>query len=451
MSKDKKFRYDLYETIFDLFNLCSNCKKKCIGEKLRRFLRNANVVIAGGSVVYALNSFVPLLSVGDVDIFINNKTTFIKIIEKCIELFGGDYEWKNYHGYGDYDKKGNGFFCEETYATKMTTISVITIKPFGRECYTNHFELQFIYFNWETPYDVINNFHYDYVQCALYKKQLYITDNCVIAHKNKEIRICNEIPKKMWSTLNKANMKNFKSPLFGPDINSAYFCDFVKCEKNKTIKNQSPNIDFSTLKLKLNPIKYSNKTKIILKDVIVKKAIQYEKSDNYAKNAWNIVLFQHTLNYKTKCFSENISISHDSLLKYFNGYYYMQPRTHETIRILSESSEILSNSGDVYVIKLKYIPYKNNFMCEIEKKKKKIHVYGYIVLFQIVTEKNIIGCNFSPNFKLKTINSSPPELSLNEYVKSKKRKIYNICDINRLLSNINISVPLIDLISFERT
>ena len=64
---------------------------------------NTKGVIAGGSVVYALNDFVPKTSVGDIDIFINDP----KIFKECLGLIKENYPRTKFLRFSGYLSKKN--------------------------------------------------------------------------------------------------------------------------------------------------------------------------------------------------------------------------------------------------------------------------------------------------------------------------------------------------------
>lgn len=128
-------------------------------------------VLAGGSVVYALNEFVPKKSIGDIDFFILNESIG-EVITYLSELF---------------DKHN------VTYSKFKQVDSVFNVK-FPDEEIT----LQFILTEFTTPEEVINNFDMDtirhsrivyvkrdYVCCGFYKEQLYITPEARAAHETR--------------------------------------------------------------------------------------------------------------------------------------------------------------------------------------------------------------------------------------------------------------------------
>ncbi len=114
-------------------------------------------VIAGGSIVYVLNDYVPDKSVGDVDIFCNSEENFIKALD-CIREHCGNTDDIQYHVFAGLNP----------YELSVLTITI----PNERVKY------QLIYKEFDGPEDVINDFDFDYVQCAIHSGKLYITKEC---------------------------------------------------------------------------------------------------------------------------------------------------------------------------------------------------------------------------------------------------------------------------------
>lgn len=120
-------------------------------------------VIAGGSVVFALNNFVPSLSVSDIDLFCNSATSFIEALE-CIRKHCDDIKCFIFDGLNPYQ------------------LSVLTVSIPAEQV-----KYQLIYKEFKTPEDVINQFDIDYVQCAIHCDKLYITDECIESHLQKKV------------------------------------------------------------------------------------------------------------------------------------------------------------------------------------------------------------------------------------------------------------------------
>ena len=123
-------------------------------------------VIAGGSIVYVLNDYVPDKSVGDVDIFCNSEENFIKALD-CIREHCGNTDDIQYHVFAGLNP----------YELSVLTITI----PNERVKY------QLIYKEFDGPEDVINDFDFDYVQCAIHSGKLYITKECKESHMAKKV------------------------------------------------------------------------------------------------------------------------------------------------------------------------------------------------------------------------------------------------------------------------
>jgi hypothetical protein len=175
-------------------------------------------VIAGGSVVFALNQFVSKESVGDVDIFCPNEEKFWKALNCIIEYCGNNLKYYTYKCHNP---------CE---------LSVLTIEIFNERV-----NYQLILKEFDTPIDIINDFDFDYVQCAIYSNEFYITKECKQSHnakrilKFRDLRFRNDRPFK-------AIKKGFKCPVL---INDNVFnfplmeITFDKIKQRKVISFKS--------------------------------------------------------------------------------------------------------------------------------------------------------------------------------------------------------------------
>lgn len=149
-------------------------------------------VIAGGSAVFGLCDFVPPSSVGDIDVFVNDKNTFFEIINWIKNKY-------KVESYGIFDTE----YC-----------SVISIKIQGERV-----EIQLIYQNWERPEDVIRSFDMDYVQCCIYEEEVQKTHECQESHSKRKIIRIRDTRFKMIR-FEKAIKKGFKCPIFGEEKSS---------------------------------------------------------------------------------------------------------------------------------------------------------------------------------------------------------------------------------------
>lgn len=136
-----------------------------------------DALIAGGSIVYALNpSFVPIESVGDIDIFVYKKE-FQKVFDAILCFFGeNNVEIHVLHPY----KKGTESNNERD-ETRFVYLNLHT-----KDCAIN---FQIIYMNeLYCPCYTVRYFDIDAVQCGIYKRALIISNICFEAHKTRKIR-----------------------------------------------------------------------------------------------------------------------------------------------------------------------------------------------------------------------------------------------------------------------
>lgn len=160
-----------------------------------------NGVIAGGSIVYSTNDFVPQKTVGDIDVFVHSE----KIKEVLKELEG--YPCQHYTFISP-----NVYFEGETVELG-TEVSILHI-PLGNGC----IPLQIIIQDYDTPMDVIESFDLDYVQCGYSAGKLWKTDICVRSHESREVRMVVEVPASL-KRLDKAYRKKFKVCMIGEKRN----------------------------------------------------------------------------------------------------------------------------------------------------------------------------------------------------------------------------------------
>lgn len=159
---------------------------------------NIKGVLAGGSIVYMFNNFVPKKSVGDIDVFVNSKETFIELLHHIKDK----YPVENFYKIDNY---------VDNLDDKTPLISIVNVS-FSNESVL----VQLILQDYQNPTDVIESFDLDYVQCAVHCKTIYKTEICKRAHKSKTVHCGTEFPPKI-KRLEKASNKGFNVPLLGTD------------------------------------------------------------------------------------------------------------------------------------------------------------------------------------------------------------------------------------------
>jgi hypothetical protein len=146
-------------------------------------------IIAGGSVVYALNSFVPKETVGDIDVFVNNKDDFRICRELIYENFPDCELISNYYQFG------------------INSISIIDIIILE-----NYPPIQLILNKFVSHTELLEGFDMDYIQCGIHNNIIHKTKWCIESHEKREIlRVSSNIKE---GRLIKATLKNFKSIVF---------------------------------------------------------------------------------------------------------------------------------------------------------------------------------------------------------------------------------------------
>lgn len=233
-------------TIHDQINLTTSCKYlyQCysivmqnVVNRLKSLLNEMDktiiefvqerAVIAGGSVVYSLNEFVPRQTVKDIDIYINNEETFNEIFNYIRARS------KNVNITTTSSVNYNG-----TKSNIENSISIVNIYS-----YNEVVSFQLILFKYETPFDIIRTFDFDYVQSAFYKNQVYLTNLCRQAHRTQQVKYGAHIP--YSARLTKAVNKGFKSIIIG----SEKYVDEIPLDNkhNLTYFSPKPNISLYSL------------------------------------------------------------------------------------------------------------------------------------------------------------------------------------------------------------
>ena len=161
---------------------------KCILIKIADF-----GIIAGGSVVYALNKFVPKQSVGDIDIFVLNED--INIFHKlrgiisnatcCLSPEESKYHWEELEG---------------EQRMKTATYNNSKGKP-----------IQLILSKMKNPQELMNNFDLDYVKCYFHKGMFCVTEDCQKSHETKTITLPDNPNNDIEVRIQKARKKGFKT------------------------------------------------------------------------------------------------------------------------------------------------------------------------------------------------------------------------------------------------
>lgn len=187
-------------------------------------------VIAGGSVVYSLNDFVPKDSVGDIDLFVNSKD---KMLES-VDLIHKKFPKCEFNVHDVYNIQG--------------IISMVTIDIYENSSHP----IQVILYDFESiEDDLLDLFDIDYVQCGIHKNKVIITKRCEESHRERKIlKISSNVKR---HRLEKATLKNFQCIIFEtidndytilPTINISLE-DFLNLNLNFLRKNEYFERDYS--------------------------------------------------------------------------------------------------------------------------------------------------------------------------------------------------------------
>ena len=206
-----------------LSNLLSN-KTNAPGNTFLNIIKSLSRigVIAGGSVVYALNDFVPPDTVSDIDVFLPTKETFREAFNLLKEsgMITSVY-----------------LRCPKTYNEweyfRKNTVTVIDVQLMnfdtkydvhldGYRAFTFNYQpctystptfIQLIYQEFSHPTDVIASFDLDYVQCCFSKGFIYRSRACVESHTQRRIKTGYYIPRA--ARMEKGLLKGFDTTIIG--------------------------------------------------------------------------------------------------------------------------------------------------------------------------------------------------------------------------------------------
>ena len=191
--------------------------------KLLTYLSNT-AFIAGGSIIYALNDFVPKESVGDIDLFITSYSNFDKIADNIFWTFGVERPMPVVRG-------------------KHAIVWTFVLPK-------NNPLIQVIMLNgkYKDPMDVLNLFDIDAVQCGIYEDKLYQTKRCKESHDTrrvKEFRLNYGLERRLF----KMHNKGFNAPICG--MNDRYIEYDFGC-KSDWIDVETATVSRINKKLYLN-------------------------------------------------------------------------------------------------------------------------------------------------------------------------------------------------------
>lgn len=140
--------------------------------------------IAGGSVVYALTDYVPVTSVGDIDVFVPSESVF----NYCLKLLNKKCAVEDYLVYN------------------KDEISVATV------VLRDYVNVQLIMAQADTMEQVLHSFDLDYVQCGIHCGKLYQTEACKQALAARTVSLIYDTRCNL-KRLQKAVKKGFSVPL----------------------------------------------------------------------------------------------------------------------------------------------------------------------------------------------------------------------------------------------
>lgn len=155
-----------YKNVLLRLSKLINIKGKIKNITLLQYITN-HCVIAGGSVVYGLCDFVPIKSVGDIDVYVlnENKDMFFKMVDTIRNIYS---QYKI-----TYAKRGS---C--VVEARINDETNVESRPIV---------FQIILTGYTCEQKLIEEFDIDYVQCGIYRQRLLITECAKQAHKTRRI------------------------------------------------------------------------------------------------------------------------------------------------------------------------------------------------------------------------------------------------------------------------
>jgi hypothetical protein len=286
-------------------------------------------IIAGGSVVYALNSFVPKESVGDIDVFVNKEND----IMNCIELI--------YEKFPNCEKIVYNF---ETLQNDNYSIVIIKILE-------NCPPIQIILYKFISHIELLEGFDIDYVGCGIHNNKLYITKDCIKSHNERKILKVRTSIK--YERLLKATRKGFKCIIFKRE-RTKYYKNPI--EVIKTIE-ELRNINWSFF----SNVEYFDEEQqnapFVLTDSAIVKTVEVGGKKEGTDENNNIFIFRYkTFTYLT--FETEDVFQIDIKIKLFSYYVNIQKIDNEDSVILIEDDLFLTKR------KLVYEMFNRNFFLE---------------------------------------------------------------------------------------
>jgi hypothetical protein len=317
-------------------------------------------IIAGGSVVYALNSFVPKETVGDIDVFVNTKIDFWK----CVELI--------YEKFPDC-KFTIGSSHIVNHPTSIINVNIVETKSPP---------IQLILREFVSPKKLLKNFDIDYVQCGIHNNKLLITKFCKESHKER--KILRVRPNIKEERLIKATRKNFKSIVFKIIEHTPF--EFAKDPIDiESLRNS--NLNF----LKNSPY-FGEETdkKMILTNTVYISTIEITKQENFNIEDLHDVPHDVELNHvwpPCKRFTTNTYLTFDNEdglqetigVSSFSYKITIKDICEETLRIFIEDDVFLSDNL------LRYNYDMHDDVSSIAKRENILIIYPYY--------KNLKECN----------------------------------------------------------
>lgn len=167
-------------------------------------------IIAGGSMVYALNEHVSIDEVSDIDVYINKKRDFAEIIDYLYQKRGRNIN----------RKLSTPIDLDENFLTRYVFPHYGGDVSYGElnivnVLYANK-HIQLIYFNYSSPFDILTTFDLDYVQVAFWRDNVYLTKEARFAHETKRISYFRKNINRLL--LQKAINKGFAAPLVYDEV-----------------------------------------------------------------------------------------------------------------------------------------------------------------------------------------------------------------------------------------
>lgn len=171
-------------------------------------------VIAGGSMVYALNEFVDKSSVSDIDVYLPTKSAFMEAVNVLVETG----EQCSFNTMSSVQYGGEPNPDEDNPDISILNVKINSINAI----------YQLIYFEFESAFDVIRSFDLDFVQVGWYQGKVFRTKACITSHIAKQVLRGYHVPRK--NRIDKAILKGFSALPIGKEFKAIESYKFIQID-----------------------------------------------------------------------------------------------------------------------------------------------------------------------------------------------------------------------------